>query len=77
MKAKNPTGVYFIKGGEIVDGDKDSTVPISWSEDAKELIPDCEFHVIKNGGHESSDNFNLFLCRLSLNRQFNSEREKR
>ena len=36
----------------LLHGDKDSTVPISWSEDAKELIPDCEFHVIKNGGHE-------------------------
>jgi len=36
----------------LLHGDKDSTVPVSWSEDAKELIPDCEFHVIKNGGHE-------------------------
>lgn len=36
----------------LLHGDKDSTVPISWSEDAKEIIPDCEFHVIKNGGHE-------------------------
>ena len=36
----------------LLHGDKDSTVPISWSEDAKELIPDCEFRVIKNGGHE-------------------------
>ena len=36
----------------LLHGDKDSTVPISWSEDAKEIIPDCEFHVIQNGGHE-------------------------
>jgi hypothetical protein len=36
----------------LLHGDKDSTVPLSWSEDAKEIIPDCEFYVIKNGGHE-------------------------
>lgn len=36
----------------LLHGDKDSTVPISWSEEAKEIIPDCEFHVIKDGGHE-------------------------
>ena len=36
----------------LLHGDKDSTVPISWSEDASMIIPDCEFHVIKNGGHE-------------------------
>ena len=36
----------------LLHGDKDGTVPISWSEDAAEIIPDCEFHVIKNGGHE-------------------------
>lgn len=36
----------------LLHGDKDSTVPISWSENAKEIIPDCEFHVIPNGGHE-------------------------
>ncbi|MBP3296825.1 MAG: alpha/beta hydrolase [Lachnospiraceae bacterium] len=36
----------------LLHGDKDSTVPISWSENVKEIIPDCEFHVIKNGGHE-------------------------
>lgn len=36
----------------LLHGDKDGTVPISWSEDAKEIIPDCEFYVIKNGGHE-------------------------
>ena len=35
----------------LLHGDKDSTVPISWSENAKEIIPDCEFHVIKNGRH--------------------------
>ena len=36
----------------LLHGDKDSTVPLSWSEDAKEIILDCEFYVIKNGGHE-------------------------
>ena len=39
----------------LLHGDKDGTVPISWSEEAKEIIPDCEFHVIKNGGHEFFD----------------------
>ena len=24
----------------------------SYSEEAKEIIPDCEFYVIKDGGHE-------------------------
>ena len=36
----------------LLHGDKNSTVPISWSENAKKIIPDCEFHVIKNGRHE-------------------------
>ena len=36
----------------LLHGDHDGTVPVSWSENAKEIIPDCEFHVIKNGGHE-------------------------
>ena len=36
----------------LLHGDKDSTVPISYSEEAKEIIPDCEFYVIKDGGHE-------------------------
>ena len=36
----------------LLHGDRDGTVPISWSERAKEIIPDCEFHVIQNGGHE-------------------------
>ena len=36
----------------LLHGDKDSTVPISWSEGAREIIPDCEYHVIKDGGHE-------------------------
>ena len=31
---------------------KDSTVPLSYSEEAREIIPDCEFYVIKDGGHE-------------------------
>ena len=36
----------------LLHGDKDKTVPLSWSENAKEIIPDCEFYVIKDGGHE-------------------------
>ena len=36
----------------LLHGDRDSTVPISWSEHAKEIIPDCEYYVIQNGGHE-------------------------
>ena len=36
----------------LLHGDRDGTVPLSWSEKAKEIIPDCEFHVIQNGGHE-------------------------
>lgn len=36
----------------LLHGDRDSTVPLSWSEHAIEIIPDCEFYVIKNGGHE-------------------------
>ena len=36
----------------LLHGDKDSTVPLSYSEEAKEIIPDCEFYVIKDGGHE-------------------------
>lgn len=38
----------------LLHGDMDSTVPISWSEDAKDIIPDCEFHVIKDGGDRKS-----------------------
>jgi hypothetical protein len=36
----------------LLHGDKDGTVPISWSEEAMEIIPDCEYHVVKGGGHE-------------------------
>ena len=36
----------------LLHGDKDSTVPVSYSERAAEIIEDCEFHVIKDGGHE-------------------------
>ena len=36
----------------LLHGDRDSTVPLSWSEHASEIIPDCEFHVISGGGHE-------------------------
>lgn len=36
----------------LLHGDKDRTVPLSWSENVKAIIPDCEFHVIRDGGHE-------------------------
>ena len=36
----------------LLHGDKDNTVPLSYSEAAREIIPDCEFYVIKDGGHE-------------------------
>ena len=36
----------------LMHGDKDTTVPISYSEAAQKIIPDCEFHAIKDGGHE-------------------------
>ena len=36
----------------LLHGDMDHTVPLSYSEKAAGIIPDCEFHVIKDGGHE-------------------------
>ena len=36
----------------LMHGDRDGTVPLSYSEKAAEILPDCEFHVIKGGGHE-------------------------
>ncbi len=36
----------------LLHGDKDSTVPVSWSDDAQKIIPDCEYYVIKDGSHE-------------------------
>ena len=36
----------------LLHGDRDSTVDVSWSEHAAEIIPNCEFHVISGGGHE-------------------------
>lgn len=36
----------------LLHGDRDSTVDVSWSEQALEIIQDCEFHVISGGGHE-------------------------
>lgn len=36
----------------LLHGDKDATVPLSYSEEAKNVIPHCEFHVIEGGGHE-------------------------
>ena len=36
----------------LLHGDKDTTVPISYSEAAQQIIPDCEFHAIRDGGHE-------------------------
>lgn len=36
----------------LLHGDQDSTVPLSYSEEASKIIPDCEFYVIRDGGHE-------------------------
>ena len=36
----------------LLHGDNDSTVPLSYSEAARQIIPDCEFYVIKDGEHE-------------------------
>ena len=36
----------------LMHGDKDGTVPLSYSQEAEKIIPDCEFYVIKDGGHE-------------------------
>ena len=36
----------------LLHGDRDGTVPLRWSEDASQIIPDCEFYVISGGGHE-------------------------
>jgi len=36
----------------LLHGDKDGTVPLSYSQKASEVYEDCEFHVIKDGGHE-------------------------
>ena len=60
----------------LLHGDKDGTVPLSWSEDAKEIIPDCEFYVIKNGGHEFfGQPFEdaMFYILPYLDRQLNNE----
>ena len=39
----------------LLHGDKDNTVPLSYSEAAREIIPDCEFYVIKDGGVSDSE----------------------
>ena len=36
----------------LLHGDRDSTVDISYSERAADVIENCEFHVISNGRHE-------------------------
>ena len=36
----------------LLHGDRDGTVPLRWSEEAAEIIHDCEFHLISGGGHE-------------------------
>ena len=36
----------------LLHGDRDTTVDISVSEKAAEIIPNCEFYTIKGGGHE-------------------------
>lgn len=63
----------------LLHGDRDSTVPLSWSEEALKIIPDCEFHVIKDGGHEFfgqpfEDAMSFILP--YLNRQVNESKEE-
>ena len=63
----------------LLHGDRDSTVPLSWSEEARKIIPDCEFHVIKDGGHEFfgqpfEDAMSFILP--YLNRQVNESKEE-
>ena len=63
----------------LLHGDRDSTVPLSWSEEARKIIPDCEFHVIKDGGHEFfgqpfEDAMSYILP--YLNRQVNESKEE-
>ena len=63
----------------LLHGDRDSTVPLSWSEEARKIIPDCEFHVIKDGGHEFfgqpfEDAMTYILP--YLNRQVNESKEE-
>lgn len=36
----------------LLHGDRDATVPLSYSEKALDLLDDCEFPMIKDGGHE-------------------------
>ena len=36
----------------LLHGDRDSTVDVSWSERAAEIIPNCAFRIISGGGHE-------------------------
>lgn len=36
----------------LLHGDKDDTVPLGYSERASKVYEDCEFHIIKDGGHE-------------------------
>lgn len=47
MKISKYTGDVLL-----LHGDKDGTVPMSYSEKAAEMYENCEFHIIKNGGHE-------------------------
>lgn len=42
----------FQKKVLLMHGDRDSTVDISISQRAAEVIPNCEFYTIKGGGHE-------------------------
>ncbi|MCR5100753.1 MAG: lysophospholipase [Butyrivibrio sp.] len=41
----------FSKPVLIIHGDKDPVVPISYSEKAKNLYPDCKYIVIEGAGH--------------------------
>ena len=41
----------FEKDVLLLHGDRDTTVDISYSQRAAQVIPNCEYHVISGGGH--------------------------
>ena len=52
----------------LLHGDKDGTVPLSYSVEARKIIPDCAFYVIRNGGHEFyGQPFERTFCRIWRN----------
>ena len=42
----------FEKDVLLLHGDRDTTVDISYSQRAGQVIPNCEYHMISGGGHE-------------------------